>query len=130
MVEQGRIEGQDVIEMAQKYLEGLKQTEIDTLILGCTHFPYLTPVIRLVMGKKVRLIDPAEELAVYLKNECEFNYSRGGVNKYRGKTRGFNNVLQFEFIVSDKKKISNLLWESNFVKNREIPNITEINIFR
>ena len=140
MVEEGVIRGPIVVGMAQKYLEGLKQTEIDTLILGCTHFPYLKPVIRLVMGKKVILIDPAEELAEYLEDKVkkdiinginyDNNFFRGGEYRSPAKTLGEQNKAQFEFIVSDKSKISDLLWQSDFVKGKELPNITEINIFR
>lgn len=49
-----------------RYLQELKLKGIDTLILGCTHYPLLKEVIRKVMGKSVRLIDPAEETAKML----------------------------------------------------------------
>ena len=140
MVEEGIVRGPIVVGMAQKYLEGLKQTGIDTLILGCTHFPYLKPVIRLVMGKKIALIDPAEELAEALENKFNKdiikernvydNYFRGGEREYPAKILGKDMEAQFKFIVSNKNKISDLLWQSDFVIAKEIPNLTEINIFR
>ena len=48
---------------ARNYLDALRQKEIDTLILGCTHFPLLSTAIAQVMGKKVELISSAEETA-------------------------------------------------------------------
>lgn len=53
-----------VAEMAVKtYLGGLKQSGIDTLILGCTHYPLLKKAIRKFMGRNVQLVDSAEETA-------------------------------------------------------------------
>lgn len=49
--------------MARDYLNPLKRNEIDTLVLGCTHFPLLAAPIQQVFGPKVRLISSAEETA-------------------------------------------------------------------
>ena len=50
-------------EMARGYLEPLKRSGIDTLVLGCTHFPLLQAAIQQVVGGRVRLISSAEETA-------------------------------------------------------------------
>jgi glutamate racemase len=50
-------------EIARDYLDPLKRTGIDTLVLGCTHFPLLAPAIHQVMGRRVRIISSAEETA-------------------------------------------------------------------
>jgi glutamate racemase len=50
-------------EMARDYLDPLKRTGMDTLVLGCTHFPLLSPAIQQVVGPKVRIISSAEETA-------------------------------------------------------------------
>ncbi|HEY5548278.1 MAG TPA: glutamate racemase [Coriobacteriia bacterium] len=50
-------------EIARDYLDPLKRIEVDTLVLGCTHFPLLSPAIGQVMGRKVRLISSAAETA-------------------------------------------------------------------
>ena len=53
-----------VVEMTVKvYLESLRQSGIDTLILGCTHYPLLKKAIRKFMGNGVKLVDSAEEVA-------------------------------------------------------------------
>ena len=49
------------------YLHPLRQHQIDTLILGCTHYPLLTHLIRKRIGKKVQLIDSSIETAWHLK---------------------------------------------------------------
>jgi glutamate racemase len=50
-------------EMARDYLDPLKRNGVDTLVLGCTHFPLLAPAIQQVVGARVRLISSAEETA-------------------------------------------------------------------
>lgn len=50
-------------EMARDYLDPLKRAGIDTLVLGCTHFPLLSAAIQQVIGQNVRLISSAEETA-------------------------------------------------------------------
>ena len=63
LVEEGWTDN-DVVEMTVKaYLGSLKQSGIDTLILGCTHYPLLKKAIRKLMGDTVYLVDSAEEIA-------------------------------------------------------------------
>lgn len=50
-------------EIARDYLDPLRRVGVDTLVLGCTHFPLLAPAIGQVMGHRVRLISSAEETA-------------------------------------------------------------------
>ncbi len=62
-VEEGWIEGDIVTKVAKTYLSPLKNFKIDTLILGCTHYPLLAPVIQKIVGPKVRLVNSAKETA-------------------------------------------------------------------
>ena len=63
LVENGRFQpGDTVIEtVAREYLEPLRDTGIDTLIMGCTHYPLLRSLLRKVVGEKVTLVNPAYE---------------------------------------------------------------------
>jgi glutamate racemase len=67
LVEEGWIEGDISTMIAGRYLEGLKDKGIDTIVLGCTHYPLLKKVIAEVMGKGVMLIDSAVETSVEIK---------------------------------------------------------------
>lgn len=62
-VESGITSGPEVLSEAEKYLTPLKTAGIDTLVLGCTHYPLLTGVISFVMGDSVTLVSSAEETA-------------------------------------------------------------------
>jgi glutamate racemase len=88
--EEGWLSGPVVEEVARKYLAPLVQAKVDTIILGCTHYPLLKSVIRKVMGEKVVLIDSAKQVATEVKNILD---SEGDLNSCR---RG-----RQEFFVSD-----------------------------
>ena len=62
-VERGETSGATITEIAREYLAPLSDAEIDTLVLGCTHYPLLTGVISYVMGDQVTLVSSAEETA-------------------------------------------------------------------
>jgi glutamate racemase len=62
-VERGETSGAAVTAAAERYFQSLKKAEIDTLVLGCTHYPLLTGVISYVMGNEVTLVSSAEETA-------------------------------------------------------------------
>ena len=56
---------------AEEYLKPLKDAGVDTLIMGCTHYPLIRPVIREIMGGEVRLINPAHETAKRMREILE-----------------------------------------------------------
>lgn len=62
-VERGETSGKAVTKVAEQYLAPLSEKKIDTLVLGCTHYPLLTGVISYVMGNDVTLVSSAEETA-------------------------------------------------------------------
>lgn len=62
-VERGETSGDAITEIARKYLAPFIEEKIDTLVLGCTHYPLLTGVISYVMGDGVGLVSSAEETA-------------------------------------------------------------------
>ena len=66
-VENGNIDGKEIQEVAQEYLEPLKDKEVDSLILGCTHYPLISDLIAEVMSKNTKLISSAEETALEVK---------------------------------------------------------------
>jgi len=63
LAENGYIDKKATYLIAEEYLQQLKKKEVDTLVLGCTHYPPLKKVIGRVMGQKVNLIDSADQTA-------------------------------------------------------------------
>ena len=68
-VENGLVDPDDELVrlMVSRYMAPLKQSGVDTVILGCTHFPLLADAIRREMGDNVTLIDSGKETAIYTK---------------------------------------------------------------
>ncbi|MBB4688867.1 glutamate racemase [Amycolatopsis jiangsuensis] len=62
-VERGITSGRQILGLAQGYLQPLLEAEVDTLVLGCTHYPLLSGVLQIVMGQEVTLVSSADETA-------------------------------------------------------------------
>jgi glutamate racemase len=62
-VERGETSGAEITKIARDYLAPVMEAKVDTLVLGCTHYPLLTGVISYVMGEGVTLVSSAEETA-------------------------------------------------------------------
>ncbi|MBO8159844.1 glutamate racemase [Thermosyntropha sp.] len=68
LIEAGRLEGEETRKAVEEYISPLLRRNIDTLVLGCTHYPFLTPVIREFIGDKIILVDPAWETVEEMKD--------------------------------------------------------------
>ena len=84
MVEEGRINDGDLAleTVAREYLAPIVAADVDTLIMGCTHYPLISPTIQRIAGAKVKLVDPGEETARALRQRLQ---AEGLLN---GKTAG------------------------------------------
>lgn len=71
LVEEGWFHDSITSEIAERYLSVLKEKYIDTLVLGCTHYPLLRSTIGKIMGEDVALVNPAYETALELKQLLE-----------------------------------------------------------
>lgn len=89
LVEEGLLKDPVTDEIAMRYLSELKDLDIDTLILGCTHYPLIRSTVGRIMGERVTLVNPAyetaRELKELLKAEGLLNQKEMGLgeNKYR-----------------------------------------------
>lgn len=75
LVENGWIDVEDTVAvpMVRRYLSAAKHAGVDTIILGCTHFPLLAPIIRQEMGDRVTLIDSGAETATLCAEQLRRN---------------------------------------------------------
>lgn len=71
LVEEGWLDRPETEMIVRQYLEPLLEKSIDTLILGCTHYPFLAPMIQKVVGENVRLVDSAVTTINHLKKHLE-----------------------------------------------------------
>lgn len=87
LVEEGWTHKAVTTAIAQEYLKPLQEVEIDTLILGCTHYPLLKSVIQKVMGARVTLVDSAQvvaqEVEQYLDNGTSLRAHQGDLRRVK-----------------------------------------------
>jgi len=91
LVEEGWTDAEATGIIAREYLAPLAEANIDTLVLGCTHYPLLKPLIARILGDDVRLIDSARETAA----------ETGRVLDAHGLRAGRSGVVRHRFIASD-----------------------------
>ena len=92
LVEEGWLDHHVTESVAEEYLAPIRKAGIDTLILGCTHYPLLKPVLQKVMGRGVTLVDSATETAREVKVLLESS----------GLGRKSHHPPKHEFLVSDE----------------------------
>lgn len=114
LVEEGLINDSVTVEMAKRYIGELLKDDIDTLVLGCTHYPLLRKTIRNIVGDKVTLVNPAYETAKSLK---EVLLEQGLDNDLTLKT-------DHKFYVSDGaekfKKFANSILPCEVVETKDV----------
>lgn len=101
LVEEGWNNNEVAFMVANIYLKELLNSNISTLILGCTHYPLLYKCIRNIVGKNINIIDPADATSkktkkFLTKNNMLNKKKVSGINKYEfyvsGDTHKFNNL--------------------------------------
>lgn len=102
LVEEGWLYDSVTIEIAERYLNELQGYDIDTLVLGCTHYPLLRHTVQKVMGPNVKLVNPAYETAKQVKTvlmeqniecSCQQQHHKFYVSDAAEKFKAFANTI-------------------------------------
>lgn len=114
LVEENLLYDSVTVEIAERYLSEFQGYNIDTLILGCTHYPLLRHTLQKVVGEKVTLVNPAYETAITLKYLLEENKL---LNDEKNK-------MEHRFYVSDGaekfKNFANTILPCEVLKTKDI----------
>ncbi len=70
-IEQGTLEGRETRQILESALLPMLERNIDTVVLGCTHYPFVIPLIQQIVGENVRVIDPAPAVARQVRRVLE-----------------------------------------------------------
>jgi glutamate racemase len=70
-IQEGSFFDQEVLDMARAYCAPLKRAEVDTLILGCTHYPLVAPMLQRILGRDVRLVSGGHAVAAAVQRTLE-----------------------------------------------------------
>ena len=116
LVEEGWLKDSVTEEVARRYLSELLRKDIDTLVLGCTHYPLLRSTVGKIMGPEVNLVNPAYETAISLD----------GLLRQNGIRADKDAKPEYEFYVSDaEEKFKEF---ANSIMPLHIEKINQINI--
>lgn len=81
LIEEGKIDSNEIIELLKTYLQPMIEANIDYLVLGCSHYPYLVPQIKKILPESVKIIDSGEAVARQTKLVLEKNDLLNNSNK-------------------------------------------------
>ena len=98
MIEMGNTNSDEIKNVAIGYLRPLLRQKIESLILGCSHYPLITPLLKEILPSTVKLIDPAEALSLKLKLFMDSKRTNYAMKKYL--------VDSKFFVTSDPKNFS------------------------
>ncbi|MEN8124263.1 MAG: glutamate racemase [Bacteroidota bacterium] len=86
LIESDKIESSEMNDLLNKYIQPMLENDIDYLVLGCTHYPFLVPQINKIVGEKVKVLDSGEAIArqtkVILENENLLNNSASNTQRF------------------------------------------------
>ncbi|MDP5106227.1 MAG: glutamate racemase [Polaribacter sp.] len=112
LIEEGRINSTEMTELLNTYLQPMLENEVDCLVLGCTHYPYLIPQIRKIIGDQIQIIDSGEAVAKQTKSILEkhellnTNSKKGKHQFYVNKSKKTLEILlnKYENVISVEEK--------------------------
>jgi glutamate racemase len=99
-IEQGNLEGKETRQILEDALLPMLEKDIDTVVLGCTHYPFIIPLIQNIVGDNVRVIDPAPAVAKQTERLLDANELR--------KNSGSKGSVKF-YTSGDPKELDSLL---------------------
>jgi glutamate racemase len=116
-IEAGELQSESTMKMLRGWLEPMKEQNIDRIVLGCTHYPFVKNAIRSILGDGVTIIDPAPAIAKQVRRILDIQHSipetgEGSVSWFTsGSSAQFANTLMQ--LTGMKEKINQLQWSDN-----------------
>jgi glutamate racemase len=117
-IELGELDSPKTRAILEDALQPMLKQNIDTVVLGCTHYPFVIPVIQKIVGESVRVIDPAPAVARQVKHLLEadgLKFPAGGSGELRFFTSGDTTSLEclLPKLTGIDKTVTRLEWEGD-----------------
>ncbi len=121
-IEKGNLDSKKVNSILEKALRPMLEKNIDTIVLGCTHYPHVIPQIKKIVGDKVKIIDPTEAVVRRVSNVLDRNQSLekhfkdGKIDIF---TSGKPKVMDFilSTLFNGKMNVKKIKWENDLELN-------------
>ncbi len=110
LIENGKLKSNETSTLLSSYILPMINDKVDCLVLGCTHYPYLIPQIREIVGDKMQIIDSGEAVAKQTKSILE---------KYKLLNRN-NQKASHQFYINKEKKVLEMLISDDKTVNIKI----------
>lgn len=104
-VEAGAFKTASTLELLHRYIDPMLENHIDTLVLGCTHYPFLMQAIRSVVGPEVNIYEPSLGVSLHLKHRLTETGRLVTGSQRKGK-----NAFYVSGLTEQRKNVANLLW--------------------
>jgi len=108
LVESGKAESEEAEKLLRKYLQPMLEKNVDHVVLGCTHYPFLRPVIEKITGDGVTIVDPVGAVALQTQRILRVKQlfvNEGNIPAYQFHATGDNQLLK-QIITQINPKIS------------------------
>ena len=123
-IEHGHLDGEETRKILEEALSPMMEKNIDTVVLGCTHYPFVIPLIQRIVGDHVRVIDPAPSVAKQVRRLLEAggrksqSSARGEVKFY---TSGDPTVLRsmLPILLGEEGQVEKVEWLDDHVVAKE-----------
>jgi glutamate racemase len=119
-IEEGDLDGQETRKILEDALHPMLEKNIDTVVLGCTHYPFVIPLIEEIVGENVRVIDPAPSVARQVKRLLEAGgmrsdpSARGNVGFYTSGDPGALKSL-LPVLLGESGEVEGVEWKGDSV---------------
>lgn len=117
-IEQGSLESEETRRILEEALQPMLEKDIDTVVLGCTHYPFVIPLIQQIVGENVRVIDPAPSIAKQVGRVLEAKRMknnpgvRGDVKFYTsGDPEGLESLLPL--LLGEVAEVNQVFWSDD-----------------
>jgi glutamate racemase len=120
-IDAGHLDTPEVRAILERALNPMLAKGIDTVVLGCTHFPFAIPAIQEIVGPEVRVIDPSPAIARQVERLLVGHGLRGAgksAGQRRYLTTGDPEKLEIllPLLVEDSEEVGKLVWEEGVLK--------------
>ena len=106
LIEDGKIDSPETFKLLQQYLKPMIDKNIDYLVLGCSHYPYLIPQIKKILPNHIQIIDSGEAVALQTKNVLSNNIGfSSNENESKNVFYSNSNVSVLDEILNHKFKV-------------------------
>lgn len=122
-IEKGELDSNATRAILEDALRPMLEKNIDTVVLGCTHYPFVIPLIEQIVGENIRVIDPAPSVARQAKRLLEaqgkMNQLQGRLSSVRFFTSGDISAMKsmLPLLLGEEGVVESVIWKNGLPKN-------------